>query len=395
MAVLSLTKTRVLLAKHLPRPFVNKFIEDRTSGFLHCRVVAKIERELLTFGPHNFLENKRPALQWATMLQNVTNFEGRTTYNKLFGKYEVSERSLSPILADLDDESACRVLYEAEAFNSALGGPHGKLRPFHNLTAALFAYNVLQEELGVANAVMAAQAILFHHETNVDLIPDIPVVRLLRDAAKLENLGKWSLTENIANNVDNLNRPFFNFDIPLELRIELLEGHSIPEKQAYENSELTFDAFQFALKFLFHDTNPNSFALPNMVGPYLRKHQLFVNFTDVAIDAAQRYNKTTELQIMNLDTIKELMQLAVQNTKYAKMVDLIGIGSAAVDKSLNFILNGIDDSLKIYSHNGFASYARLLALKALALEALGRHEEAEVVMAHANLRNGINSINGN
>ena len=376
MPVLSVNRTKKLLGRNrLPGPFVQKFMGDRTSGFYHCKVVANIERGLLKFGPKSFLENKLPVLQWATMLQNITNVEGRTEYKNIFGKYEVSEKTLAPILDGLSRKSADKVLCDAELFNAALSRPIDRALPFHNLTAAVFAHKVLRKELGNEDAVLAAQAILFHHEKHLELIPRSPVVLLLRDAVKLEDLGTWSLTESIKNNMEKHRWPFYNPALPLDLRVDMIENFTVPEKQAFENPDLTFDAFHFALKFLFLDTNPNTFALPKMVDPYLRKHHLFNDFLSVIINASEEHNKSTMMQIKNLDELRVTLLLSTINKAYKKNVDIITMGIKTIeDHMANNILRKIETSLQLTPYS-----ESLLSMKIFVLQMLGREDECLAV----------------
>jgi hypothetical protein len=387
MPVLSVSRTNELLVKHLPQDFVQKYMKDRKNGFLHCKVVADVERGLLKFGPNNFLGDKRPALQWATMLQNITDIEGRAEFNRLFSKYEVSKGSLSPILEGLGKKSVEKVLREADLYNSALNRPVAKLMSFHHLTAALFAYNILKDELG-SDAVIAAQAILFHHENNIGLIPHIPVVRLLRDAVKLEDLGKWRMTDCITKNVADKKRYYFNQEIPIDLRIDVVEGRSTPEKQEFEGQGFKLDAFQFALKLLFIDTNPNMFALPKMADPYLRRHKHFNDLLGVVINAAEEQNKNTYLQIYNLDELKISLVLAAGNKIYKRNKDIIEAGMGKVDEHLtDQVLRKIEDSLVLTPFSD-----SLLSMKALVLEILGRQAESQVIRKLMMTRRGL-SIN--
>jgi hypothetical protein len=369
------------------------------SGFRRSKGIIKVQNELLSFDINNTINlsrRDRYLLRLATTLHNVADIESRREFKTIFAKHiNVSKESLSPILTGLKKNSMEKVLYEAYLFNSALKKPHEKLWPFHDLIAAMFAYNALKDELGNVDAKIAAWAILFHHESNLKLIPDISIVQLLRDTVKLEGLEKKSLTGSIARNMTDLKRPFFNPDIPLNLRIEALEGRNFPEKQAYENPELTFDAFHFAMKLLFHDTDPNMFALPKLAEPYLREHKLFNEFMGVIINAADICNKTTDLQIRTLDMLKALLQTASRNGRYKKNIDLIRMGVKTVNGSLHSVIKWIDGSLTLYSSNASISYADLLLLKAKALDILGNTKESDKVKALAYLHRGIMMINGN
>ncbi len=380
-----------LLLKSLPQPFVRNFIKDHARGFLQSVRVNRIQEELLKSGTISLTGKEIDTLQWATTLHDITYIEDRAEYLKVFAGNDVSKESIFPVLTGLNIDSVAKFLREAGQFNLALQKRDAPLYPFHHITAALFAYNILRDELG-SDAVIAAQAILFHHERNLDLIPANTAVRLLRDAVKIKSLSEWDLNENIKTNVNECSRSFFDPFIPMKLRKEILEGRVSPAEQESRDPGLTLDAFQFAMEFLFPDTNPDMFALPGMVKPYLERDPLFFKFLNVILISVEKYEENTIPQIENLRLLKVLLRLALKNGKYSGSVDYIKAGEAAVKGNLDYILLGIENSIKSYPSKEFPSLAALLSLKAMALNALERNKERNAIMAEALLRHRIESV---
>jgi hypothetical protein len=386
MPALTANRVRGLLIKHLPLhgSFVQDFMRDGECGLLHGKKIAKIQQELQKFGKIDLTGKGTGALQWATMLHEITYINDRAEYMKVFSGHEVSKESIFPVLAGLNNDSIAKALKGVGEFNSALKKGDAPLYPFHHLTAALFAYNILQDELG-SDAVIAAQAILLHHERDIKLIPADPAVRLLRDSVKIESLNERSLTENINRNILIYNRLFFDPDIIQEVREEILEGRINPDDQEFDNAGFKLDAFQFTVEFLFPDTNPDRFALPDVVRPYLHRHELFLKFLRVVVEAAENYNESIELRVENLGSLKGLMLFALKNNKYASNVDRIKIGAGAVDGHLAHILKKIEGSIKACPSEEFPSLAELLFMKAKVLDALERIEEGNTIRLQAGI----------
>ena len=93
--------------------------------------------------------------------------------------------------------------------------------------------------------------------------------------------------------------------------------------------------------------------------------------------------------------LKDLLQIASRNSAYKKNIDLIGTGVRAVNGGLTSVLEGLDDSLKLFSPTAIISYSELLTMKARVLDILGRINEGNQVRSLAFLRRGIDLINGN
>lgn len=396
MTELTADKIRGTLVKHLPAhgSFVQNFMRDDVCGFLHGKKIAGVQKKLLQFGSVDLSGKKSEALQWATMLHDITYLPDRTEYLKVFAGNEVSKESIFPVLSGLSSGCIAKVVKEVNGFSSALKKIHAPLYPFHNLTTALFAYDVLtkENELSGADAVIAAQAIILHHERNIELLPADHAVRLLRDSVKIESLGEKNLADNITGNVREYSRSFFDPLIPIKLRKEILEGRISPSEQESRDPKLNLDAFQFALEFLFPDTNPDMFALPGIVGPYLQRDQLFFDHLRVIFNAIEEHSLSPRPQLENLRSLKVLFQLAMRSGKYAGIIDNMQMGEGAVKAQLERAIKGIEYSMKSCPSEEFPSLSDLLAMKAEALHALEKNQERNVVWAEAILRHRIEDI---
>jgi hypothetical protein len=390
MSGLSSERTQKVLVKHLPRSLVSNFMSGKERGFLRAQKIDNVQDEMLKAGIVDFIGKEKEALQWATSLHDIAYINDRVQYKQVFASHEVSKESIFPVLARLDNLSAAKVLNEVGEFNAALKSKEAPLYPFHHLTGALFAYNILRKErqLSEIDAVIAAQAIMFHHERNLELIPYVPAVRLLRDAIKLESLTVENLANNIERNIHEYDRPFFDPGIIQEVREEIIEGHITPEDQEFANEGFRLDAFQFAVRSLFPDTNPDMYSLSGMAREYLRGNGIFINLLKIVVDAALTNNENPELQIDNLRTLKELMKFTMKHDKYSSNIKFIQTGLGIINVNLSHVLEVIEHSLKFRFPEKNYSLASLLSLKAKALEALEKMGESNVVK----LRAGIESI---
>ncbi len=363
-------------------------MKDKAHGFPHAKTVYNIQQNLLEYGKISLTENENNVLQCATMLHDITMIGSPVEYMKVFADHiDVSKNSLSQLLTGLDGYCSSSVFISAGYFKSALQNPDENLCRFHHLTAALFAYKILQEELGSVDAKIAAWAILFHHESKLDQIPGDPVVRLLRDSVKIHSLDELSLCKNISKYVVNYERPFFNPAIQQKLRIDVLEGRKIPDEQELENSELKLDAFQFALKTLFLDTNPNMFALPEIAGPYLQDHDVFTRLLNRVILSAEQHKKTSESQIENLELLKMLLSHAMKSSNYSSNVEMIAKGLEVVDIHLRMTLDQIETDLKCNPPS-----IEGLFLKARTLQAMEDLKASNDAYAEAFLQQGLEFI---
>ena len=394
MSGTSLERTQNVLAKHLPFSLVNNFMKGRERGFLHARSVEKVQQELLKYGTVDLIGKENEALQWATTLHDIAYIQDKAQYMQVFADHKISKESVFPLLAGLNNLSVSRVLKMAGDFNTALKTKNAPLFPFHHLTGALFAFNVLtkEKELSNVDAVIAAQAILFHHENNLIMLPPIPAVRLLRDSVKLESLNEGNLADIIDLNVLELDRPFFNPRIPLGLRQDIIEGHKDPEEQDSVYPDLTIDAFQFALKALLPDINPNMFIMHSMARPYINNNALFIKFLKVTIDSAKKYNESLDLYINNMGSLRGLLQLAMNSSFYSGNLESIKMGGSYVNGYLEQVIKEIDGYIKKYPSKEYTSLAVLLSLKSQAFGALGNDKEKKFFENQATLRVGIEAI---
>lgn len=313
------------------RAFVDRFKLDRGHGIPHGVKVFDIAKEMVDLSGIELERKQFDSLQCASLLHDIADIKDAAEYRSVFGNLKVTNDAILPIVEGVQSESKENAYQQISEFNMALSQGRN-LRPFHNLTGSLFADNLLsnsyegdaiKEKFNIDDKTVA-QAIFYHSERKLELIPNNIVVRLLRDADKIEGLDLQRLIDINT----KAGRVFFDPSIPFSLRVEMLSGRIRPEEQEARDPGLKLDTFQFAgVRSLFLDTNPDMYALPDIANTYLRKHELFNTYLEQIIAATGQYNTTLpELQERNLRVLYDLLLIAENDDRYARNVDLINNG---------------------------------------------------------------------
>ncbi len=327
-----LAKARAILIKHLPgqEAFITDFLHDRGHGIPHGRKVFRIANEQLNLSNTSLAPNDLASLQWACLIHDIADVKNSEQYRAVFGDYSVNKTSMRSLLVGLDFNAEQSITSEITTFENALGTPDEKLRPYHHLTAAVFALRALGEDLGKDGARLAAQAILLHSERSLSIFPDNTVIRLLRDADKIEGLNISRLVE--INK--KAGRIFFDPAINWSLRQQMIRGAIRPERQEQEAPRLKLDTLQFAgIRSLFVDTNPTFYANPLLVKPYLTRHGMFSRFLNDVMQAAKK-ETFPKLLRPTLETLRNAIEYAQTQDAYRTVDDQLKKGNQKVNRAI-------------------------------------------------------------
>lgn len=320
------------LSRNLPgqAAFVDAFMKDRGHGVSHGREVLRIAGEQVKLGGIAINDRDWNCLEWAGALHDIADVKSPEEYRSVFAAYKVDSETIAPVLSGLSEPACASVNSELAAFQNALE-QGGKLRHFHHLTAAVFAFTTLSDVLGPDEARLAAQAILLHSERDLTLFPQNPVVRLFRDSDKIEGLDMARLIDiNI-----KAGRVFFDPAIPFHLREEIIRGGTRPEDQEARSEVPKLDTFQFAgIRSLMVDTNPAFYANPQLAGLYLEKHAVFDGFLKGLIRTATEHNITVPLFKENLRTLIKAFDHASVITEYAFLVPQLASGKKQIEVAI-------------------------------------------------------------
>jgi hypothetical protein len=314
---LRVSQVNGFLLKNLPgqTEFVGAFMKDRGHGVSHGREVLRIAGEQVKLGGIALNDRDWNCLEWAGALHDIADVKSPEEYRSVFAAYKVDSETIAPVLSGLSEPACNSVNSEIAAFQNALE-QSGKLRHFHHLTAAVFAFTALSDVLGPDDARLTAQAILLHSERDLTLFPQNPVVRLFRDSDKIEGLDMARLIDiNI-----KAGRVFFDPAIPFSLREEIIRGGTRPEDQESREAAPKLDTFQFAgIRSLMLDTNPAFYANPQLAGIYLERHAVFEGFLKDLIRTATEHDQTVPLLKENLETLVKAFDYASTLTEYAAL----------------------------------------------------------------------------
>ena len=327
---ISRSQVNSLLLRHLPcqGQFIDSFMSESGHGIPHGRKVFRIANEQLDLGAKKIGKEESKSLQWACLIHDIADIKDAQEYKDVFSAYKADRASIAPLFHGLNKSVETSVDSELAAFDTALT-TNGKLRPYHHLTAAVFAYKALAVVLGTEGAKLTAQAILLHSGRNSDQFSDNMTINLLRDADKIEGLNIKRLIEVNA----RFGRVFFDPGISFDLRVEIIRDRKRPEDQEAREKGLKLDTFQFAgIRSLILDTNPAFYANPQMSGLYLQHHGMFNRFLNDVISSARNLNKDSEVFKSNLAELSRAFEFASTLPEYSSVKAQLLAGKARVEK---------------------------------------------------------------